>query len=183
NVTAIPSSMGSVLRRKGWSARANTNGITGRMHGLNMVSTPPKNAKTNKSIGLSPLGWIANPAFCYSLARILEAGRGGGGTVASRRAGAPPGALCLRKHPCAGGGAARANPVQHADPRICLRALARRQAGADLEWHSGGALGRSGGGVEAVAGPACAGLARGMGQRRDVCRDSERRRRAVPRPI
>ena len=42
NVIAMPSSIGSPARRNGWSARANTNGSTGRMHGLRMVSTPPR---------------------------------------------------------------------------------------------------------------------------------------------
>jgi hypothetical protein len=38
---AMPSNSGRPLRTKGWSERANTNGSTGRMHGLRMVSTPP----------------------------------------------------------------------------------------------------------------------------------------------
>ena len=37
-VTAMPASIGSPLRRNGWSARAKTKGSTGRMHGLTMVS-------------------------------------------------------------------------------------------------------------------------------------------------
>ena len=41
-VSAIPISIGSVLRRKLPPARAKTNGSTGRMHGLTMVSTPPR---------------------------------------------------------------------------------------------------------------------------------------------
>ena len=41
-VSAMPSSSGSVLRRKGRSARANTNGSTGRMQGLSRVSAPPR---------------------------------------------------------------------------------------------------------------------------------------------
>ena len=41
-VSAMPSSSGSVLRRNGRSARANTNGSTGRMHGLSRVSAPPR---------------------------------------------------------------------------------------------------------------------------------------------
>ncbi len=41
-VAAIPASIGSVLRAKLRSARANTNGSTGRMHGLNMVRAPPR---------------------------------------------------------------------------------------------------------------------------------------------
>ncbi len=40
-VIAMPSNSGRPLRTKGWSERANTNGSTGRMHGLRMVSTPP----------------------------------------------------------------------------------------------------------------------------------------------
>jgi hypothetical protein len=42
NASVMPISIGRPLRRNGRSARASTNGITGRMHGLTMVSTPPK---------------------------------------------------------------------------------------------------------------------------------------------
>src|SRR6185437_3870218 len=43
------------------SARAKTNGMTGRMHGLKMVSTPPKNARTNRSMKWlsTGIGWPA----------------------------------------------------------------------------------------------------------------------------
>ncbi|MEI9886309.1 MAG: hypothetical protein WDN08_07360 [Rhizomicrobium sp.] len=41
-VSAMPSSSGNPERRKGRSARANTNGKTGRMQGLTMVRTPPR---------------------------------------------------------------------------------------------------------------------------------------------
>ena len=41
-VAAMPASKGRVLRAKLRSARANTNGSTGRMQGLTMVSTPPR---------------------------------------------------------------------------------------------------------------------------------------------
>ncbi len=41
-VSAMPMSIGRPLRANGRSARANTNGSTGRMHGLTMVSTPPR---------------------------------------------------------------------------------------------------------------------------------------------
>ncbi len=41
-VAAMPASMGSPLSTKGRSARANTNGSTGRMQGLRIVSTPPR---------------------------------------------------------------------------------------------------------------------------------------------
>jgi hypothetical protein len=41
-VSAMPSSSGRPLFRNGWSPRANTNGSTGRMQGLRMVSTPPR---------------------------------------------------------------------------------------------------------------------------------------------
>jgi hypothetical protein len=41
-VSAMPTSSGSVLRMKLPPARAKTNGSTGRMHGLTMVSMPPK---------------------------------------------------------------------------------------------------------------------------------------------
>ena len=42
NETAMPINRGSPCERKGRSARANTNGSTGRMQGLRMVSTPPR---------------------------------------------------------------------------------------------------------------------------------------------
>jgi hypothetical protein len=41
-VTAMPATNGSPLRRKGWSDLAKTKGSTGRMQGLTMVSTPPR---------------------------------------------------------------------------------------------------------------------------------------------
>ena len=41
-VAAMPVSKGKVLRRKLRSARAKTNGSTGRIHGLRMVRMPPK---------------------------------------------------------------------------------------------------------------------------------------------
>ncbi len=44
----MPSSIGRPLLTKGWSARAKTNGSTGRMHGLMIVSTPPTYARTNR---------------------------------------------------------------------------------------------------------------------------------------
>ena len=43
---AMPASNGNPLLRKGCSARANTKGSTGRMHGLRIVSTPPRNASS-----------------------------------------------------------------------------------------------------------------------------------------
>jgi len=42
----LPARNGRLERRNGWSARANTKGRTGRMHGLRIVSTPP--TKANK---------------------------------------------------------------------------------------------------------------------------------------
>src|SRR5206468_13029093 len=45
NVTAMPASRGAVLRVNGCPARANTNGRTGRMHGLRIVNPPPRKAK------------------------------------------------------------------------------------------------------------------------------------------
>ncbi|MNV43957.1 hypothetical protein D3C71_1356930 [compost metagenome] len=42
NIKAMPISSGRPLRRNGRSERANTNGSTGRMQGLRMVSTPPR---------------------------------------------------------------------------------------------------------------------------------------------
>ena len=41
-VTAMPASIGRPDCRNGRSARANTNGSTGRMQGLTIVSTPPR---------------------------------------------------------------------------------------------------------------------------------------------
>ena len=41
-VSAIPTSNGRPLRTKGCPVRAKTNGSTGRMQGLTMVSTPPR---------------------------------------------------------------------------------------------------------------------------------------------
>ncbi|MCY1412851.1 hypothetical protein D9M71_282690 [compost metagenome] len=41
-VNAMPPSSGPPLRQNGSPVRANTNGSTGRMHGLRMVSTPPR---------------------------------------------------------------------------------------------------------------------------------------------
>ncbi|MNF15824.1 hypothetical protein D3C80_2185900 [compost metagenome] len=41
-VTILASSIGRMLVEKGWPARANTNGSTGRMHGLRIVSTPAR---------------------------------------------------------------------------------------------------------------------------------------------
>jgi hypothetical protein len=42
NISVMPTSSGNPLRRNGRSERANTKGSTGRMHGLRMVSTPPR---------------------------------------------------------------------------------------------------------------------------------------------
>jgi hypothetical protein len=41
-VIAMPAKSGKPLRRNGRSARANTNGSTGRMQGLRMVRMPPR---------------------------------------------------------------------------------------------------------------------------------------------
>src|SRR5258706_2118829 len=46
----MPASSGRPLRAKGWSARENTNGSTGKMHGLRMVSAPPRYARTMRSM-------------------------------------------------------------------------------------------------------------------------------------
>jgi hypothetical protein len=51
-VIDIPASSGKPLLRKGWSERAKTNGSTGRMHGLKIVRTPPRYAKSNRNICL-----------------------------------------------------------------------------------------------------------------------------------
>src|SRR4051812_18988769 len=45
-VSVIPASRGSPLFKNGCSARANTNGSTGRMHGLRIVSMPPRKTRT-----------------------------------------------------------------------------------------------------------------------------------------
>src|ERR1700716_4159081 len=50
NVSAIPANKGRPLLRKGWSARAKTKGSTGRMHGLRMVSMPPRNTRATSVI-------------------------------------------------------------------------------------------------------------------------------------
>ena len=42
NVTAMPISIGNPDFKNGRSARANTKGSTGKMHGLMMVSMPPR---------------------------------------------------------------------------------------------------------------------------------------------
>src|SRR5262245_29487264 len=46
----MPTSKGSPPRRNGTPVRVNTNGSTGRMHGLRIVSTPPKNASASRTI-------------------------------------------------------------------------------------------------------------------------------------
>ena len=50
NVSAIPTNNGKAPRAKPRSARANTNGSTGRMQGLTIVSMPPKKARSAISI-------------------------------------------------------------------------------------------------------------------------------------
>ena len=52
NVTAMLNKRGSPDFRNGWSARAKVNGKIGRIHGLKMVRTPPRNASTNNTIRL-----------------------------------------------------------------------------------------------------------------------------------
>jgi hypothetical protein len=47
---AIPSSMGKPFVKNPRSERANTKGSTGKMHGLKMVRTPPKNTIRNRII-------------------------------------------------------------------------------------------------------------------------------------
>jgi len=42
---------GTPLRRNGWSAEEKTNGSTGKMHGLMMVSRPPMNAMQYSNMG------------------------------------------------------------------------------------------------------------------------------------
>src|SRR5260370_16164910 len=50
NVTAIPANRGNPLVRNVCSYRAKTNCNTGRMQGLNMVSTPPRNTRSTNVI-------------------------------------------------------------------------------------------------------------------------------------
>src|SRR5437016_4926544 len=54
NATAIPARRGSPSLRNDWLARENTNGRTGKMHGLMMVSIPPRYARTNWIMLCSP---------------------------------------------------------------------------------------------------------------------------------
>src|SRR5262245_49996136 len=50
NVSAMPTSSGNVLRAKDCPCRANTNGSTGRMHGLMIVSAPPRKARVRRRV-------------------------------------------------------------------------------------------------------------------------------------
>jgi hypothetical protein len=50
--------MGKPLLRKARSERVKTNGRTGRMHGLRMVSTPPKNTINTRTIRLRSFAGI-----------------------------------------------------------------------------------------------------------------------------
>src|SRR6185295_9665705 len=65
NVTAMPASIGNVPRAKERPGCANTNGSTGRMHGLMIVSAPPRNA-----IRASSMALFADRADRYSLGAI-----------------------------------------------------------------------------------------------------------------
>ena len=47
NAIARPTSIGAISRAKLRPARANTSGMMGRMHGLRIVSTPPRNASSS----------------------------------------------------------------------------------------------------------------------------------------
>src|SRR5580692_4215415 len=55
NAIAIPANIGRPLRTNERSARANTNGTTGRMQGLTIVSTPPRYATTKSNMRASSL--------------------------------------------------------------------------------------------------------------------------------
>ncbi len=71
-VSAMPSSSGNPERTKGWSARAKTNGRTGRMHGLTIVRTPPRYDNNSKTKGDTPCRRlycaIATPSVRYARA-------------------------------------------------------------------------------------------------------------------
>jgi len=45
---AMPISIGKPFFRNGRSERAKTNGKTGKMHGLRMVKTPPRQARIKR---------------------------------------------------------------------------------------------------------------------------------------
>jgi hypothetical protein len=49
-VAAMPISMGKPRRKKDLSELAKTKGSTGRMHGLAMVSAPPRKARRYRTI-------------------------------------------------------------------------------------------------------------------------------------
>src|SRR5262245_19505643 len=65
NVTAMPANIGRVLRAKDFPGCANTNGSTGRMHGLMIVSAPPR-----KAIRASSMLLFAERADRHSLGAI-----------------------------------------------------------------------------------------------------------------
>src|SRR6185312_9519050 len=49
-VNTMPARRGKPLSRNRWSARENTKGSTGKIHGLTIVRMPPANANISKSI-------------------------------------------------------------------------------------------------------------------------------------
>jgi hypothetical protein len=54
----MPASMGNPLVANRRSDRANTKGSTGNMHGLKIVSTPPKNTNAASTIGTSTRAFV-----------------------------------------------------------------------------------------------------------------------------
>src|SRR5882757_6787877 len=100
NVMAMPASMGRPLVRNFCSDRANTKGITGRMQGLKMVSTPPKYTNNAMVMGLRSYSCQIRPAtgqlHCnesssaaerlqYALVGLRRVGVGGEGRLLSIR--------------------------------------------------------------------------------------------------
>ena len=67
--SARPTSMGAISRRKLRPVRAKMSGITGRMHGLRIVSTPPRKAR-RRIVILVPA--IHRPGHRRGTARVVE---------------------------------------------------------------------------------------------------------------
>ncbi len=63
----MPINSGKPERRNGSPARVKTNGSTGRMHGLRIVSTPPRNARMKRTMEAPQAGtnFIARPFMQY----------------------------------------------------------------------------------------------------------------------
>ena len=95
NAIARPPSMGAVSRAKLRSERANTSGMIGRMHGLRIVSTPPRNASTSISTIFSWLSYtpyerkradaVTRQPSSAAMLRSVTAERASRGTSAAAR--------------------------------------------------------------------------------------------------